>query len=203
MRGIHRWPVVSPHKGPVTRKIIPFDGVIMSVGKTPRRLVNEGSFVDGTTGYFILWIAVRKHAKMYLYFLILRWCIWLKSFSVEVYGPPTHMIINVVIADGLVVLTARESTREELVSDNNLIVMTFCRCGHKFIATYPDNKVHGAKMGPIWVLPAPDGPHLAPWTLLSGYIHDAVVFSWNTFCVEFLEHSGISRRVGNDPHRNL
>ena len=96
-----------------------------------------------------------------------------------------------------------KATREELVSDNNLIVMTFCRCGHKFIATYPDNKLHGAKMGPTWVLPAPDGPHLAPWTLLSGYIHDAVVFSWNTFCVEFLEHSGISRRVGNDPHRNL
>ena len=29
MRGIHRWPVNSPHKGPVTRKMIPFDDVIM------------------------------------------------------------------------------------------------------------------------------------------------------------------------------
>ena len=28
-RGIHRWPVNSPHKGPVTRKIFPFDDVIM------------------------------------------------------------------------------------------------------------------------------------------------------------------------------
>ena len=27
--GIHRWPVNSPHKGPVTRKIVPFDDVIM------------------------------------------------------------------------------------------------------------------------------------------------------------------------------
>ena len=27
--GIHRWPVNSPHKGPVTRKNFPFDGVIM------------------------------------------------------------------------------------------------------------------------------------------------------------------------------
>ena len=27
-RGIHRWPVNSPHKGPVTRKMFPFDGVI-------------------------------------------------------------------------------------------------------------------------------------------------------------------------------
>ena len=28
-RGIHRWPVNFPHKGPVTRKIFPFDDVIM------------------------------------------------------------------------------------------------------------------------------------------------------------------------------
>ena len=29
VRGIHRWPVNSPHKGPVTRKIFPFDDVII------------------------------------------------------------------------------------------------------------------------------------------------------------------------------
>ena len=31
VRGIHRWPVNSPHKGPVTRKMFPFDDVIMDV----------------------------------------------------------------------------------------------------------------------------------------------------------------------------
>ena len=30
VRGIHRWPVNSPHKGPVTRKMFPLDDVIMS-----------------------------------------------------------------------------------------------------------------------------------------------------------------------------
>ena len=30
--GIHRWPVNSPHKGPVTRKLFPFDYVIMILG---------------------------------------------------------------------------------------------------------------------------------------------------------------------------
>ena len=30
MRGIHQWPVNSPHKGPVTQKMVPFDDVIMS-----------------------------------------------------------------------------------------------------------------------------------------------------------------------------
>ena len=29
VRGIHRWPVSSPHKGPVTRKMFPFDDVII------------------------------------------------------------------------------------------------------------------------------------------------------------------------------
>ena len=29
VRGIHRWPVNSPHRLPVTRKMFPFDGVIM------------------------------------------------------------------------------------------------------------------------------------------------------------------------------
>ena len=30
VRGIHWWPVNSPHKGPVTRKLFPFDDVIRS-----------------------------------------------------------------------------------------------------------------------------------------------------------------------------
>ena len=30
VRGIHRWPVNSPHKGPVTWKTFPFDDVIMT-----------------------------------------------------------------------------------------------------------------------------------------------------------------------------
>ena len=29
-RGIHWWPVTSPHKGPLTRKMFPFDDVIMA-----------------------------------------------------------------------------------------------------------------------------------------------------------------------------
>ena len=31
VRGIHRWPVNSPHKRSVTRKMFPFDGVIMII----------------------------------------------------------------------------------------------------------------------------------------------------------------------------
>ena len=38
VRGIHRWPVNSPHKWPVTRKMILFDDVIMCNG--------TGTYVD-------------------------------------------------------------------------------------------------------------------------------------------------------------
>ena len=43
VRGIHRWPVNSPHKRPVTRKLFPFDDVIMCcLFWTPvRRVVPE------------------------------------------------------------------------------------------------------------------------------------------------------------------
>ena len=30
---------------------------------------------------------------------------------------------------------------------------------------FPDSKVHGANMGPTWVLSAPDGPHVGPMNL--------------------------------------
>ena len=39
-------------------------------------------------------------------------------------------------------------------------------CG--FVLGDPYSKVHSANMGPTWVPSVPDGPMLAPWTLLSG-----------------------------------
>ena len=38
--GIHRWPVNSPPKWPVTRKMFPFDDVIMSRRKTNSKILN-------------------------------------------------------------------------------------------------------------------------------------------------------------------
>ena len=49
--GIHRWPVNSPHKGPVTRKMFPFDDVIMSF--------EVQAPVDSTCGVdFIYWCSI-------------------------------------------------------------------------------------------------------------------------------------------------
>ena len=40
--------------------------------------------------------------------------------------------------------------------------MYACLC---FDHMYPDSKVHGANMGPTWVLWAPDGPHVGPMNI--------------------------------------
>ena len=43
----------------------------------------------------------------------------------------------------------------------------FC-LGHNVLILFnrhPDSKVHGANMGPTWVLSAPDGPHVGPMNL--------------------------------------
>ena len=47
VRGIHRWPINSPHKGPVTRNMFPFDDVIMrKLSIIGRMLGNHRSSVD-------------------------------------------------------------------------------------------------------------------------------------------------------------
>ena len=45
VRGIHRWPVNSPHKGPATRRMFPFDDVIIlwSVTNLCRRYRHNGN----------------------------------------------------------------------------------------------------------------------------------------------------------------
>ena len=45
VQGIHRWPVNSPHKGPVTQKMFPFDDIIMNAHENTRKLYkNLGVF---------------------------------------------------------------------------------------------------------------------------------------------------------------
>ena len=49
VRGIHRWPVNSPHKGPVTRKMFPFEDVIMGRQATSKHKATcEPCVVIGT-----------------------------------------------------------------------------------------------------------------------------------------------------------
>ena len=66
VREIHRWPVNSPHKGPVTRKMFPFDDVIMrgniwittqQTSLSTRRTTLPN--IIGLLGWVFIYLAVR------------------------------------------------------------------------------------------------------------------------------------------------
>ena len=63
VRGIYRWPVNSPHKGPVPRKIFPFDDVIM-IEKTDRGTCAEYFHIQTKIIYSesrFIWITLNVH----------------------------------------------------------------------------------------------------------------------------------------------
>ena len=43
-----------------------------------------------------------------------------------------------------------------------------------YMITHPDSKVHGANMGPTWVLSSPDGPHVGPMNLAIRVIYAGI-----------------------------
>ena len=60
VRGIHRWPLNSPHKGPVTRKMFSFDVVIMTKKWRHRdfQIMTPYRVIDTERYWFRLWLAV-------------------------------------------------------------------------------------------------------------------------------------------------
>ena len=61
VRGIHRWPVNSPHKGPVTRKMFPFDDVVM---KSRQSYLPVGIFSIGPRQTSTSWWVENKMTYM-------------------------------------------------------------------------------------------------------------------------------------------
>ena len=59
VRGIHRWPVNSPHKGPVTTKMFPIDDVTMAFLALTCRYADRGSTLIPA------WISSYIHHKMW------------------------------------------------------------------------------------------------------------------------------------------
>ena len=60
VRGIHRWPVNSPHKGPVTRKMFPLDGVIMRGS-----ILCEGTCIAGFVVFLVVWLKKQSRRRWY------------------------------------------------------------------------------------------------------------------------------------------
>ena len=68
--GIHRWPVNSPHKGPVTRKMFPFDDVIM-LGITSVKLCPQYSLMQlSCVAASDWWRGIWQRDPFYLSFLL-------------------------------------------------------------------------------------------------------------------------------------
>ena len=63
VRGIHQWPVNSPHKGPVTQKMFPFDDVTMTA--KVKTETQERLYIYGAHGMFcgVSWNIVVKVNK--------------------------------------------------------------------------------------------------------------------------------------------
>ena len=61
VRGIHRWPVNSSHKGPVTRKTFPFDDVIMK------------SWLICMVFHCIQYAGQLKHKRIHAYDKVMTW----------------------------------------------------------------------------------------------------------------------------------
>ena len=65
VRGIHRWPVNSPHKGPVTQKMFPFDDVIMKYGYTWLTLCSVLLWYKAIVDYIHISITVLGHWSLH------------------------------------------------------------------------------------------------------------------------------------------
>ena len=60
VRGIHRWPVNSPHKWPVTRKIFPFDDVIMLM----LYFIKNNFYIDNNIPAMLVMVAAGSYFKL-------------------------------------------------------------------------------------------------------------------------------------------
>ena len=62
LRGIHRWPVNSPHIGPVTRKMFPFDEVMLKFHEWSK-VVYWGVHAT-VTQYFVIFYAILSSSNL-------------------------------------------------------------------------------------------------------------------------------------------
>ena len=120
VRGIHRGPVNSPHNGPVTGKMFPFDEVIMEwcMGPISTEL-NEG--VMNEHGWLVYWYQERLQD-------LTSWvlpCIF-KYFFVDDKNPLVFMINGLILTDSQIIVLLRRSLKSILNLLNLLSILRRC-----------------------------------------------------------------------------
>ena len=69
------------------------------------------------------------------------------------------------------------------------------------MTTLPDNKFHGANMGPTWILSVPDGPHVGPVNLaIRADIHNVKRTFWFYVCAGVVVNTSVSIYWGRVTH---
>ena len=141
VRGIHRSPVNSPYKGQ-WRGALMFSLICAWINGWVK--IGEAGDLRRHRAYYDVTLMLRSiativyctHRYLFCRFKVVGW---------EKYNEWRSLIILILI-----------EKRYLLYQKHAHVVF---RCG------YPDSKVHGANMGPTWVLSAPDGPHVGPMNL--------------------------------------
>ena len=109
---------------------------------------------------FLLLIIFHNHANT-IFFAIYHFHVWQVSLQMTPvkyewdWKDPTDTVCKIKM---------RNITHQKLMNDvTSMELMT----GYGPVEShlFPDSKVHGAKMGPAWVLSAPDGSHVGPMAL--------------------------------------
>ena len=97
--GIHQWPVNSPHKGPVARKIFPFDDIIMFPIPVNKPLITFHYGNSGKGFTFILMIihyhmrGNQRECSMLFFIVEVIYC----GHNVWTYGSVTNLYLSLVV----------------------------------------------------------------------------------------------------------
>ena len=103
---------------------------------------------------------------------------WIETFFSFPYGHNSrkNLFIHKLSPESMLTSCQRELSRklqwylgQDTINFLENICNEFLNIVHKVLICsgmkVPDSKVHGANMGPTWVLSAPDGPHIDPMNL--------------------------------------
>ena len=110
------------------------------------------------------------------YFIIYLHCgIFCLSYKIIVLNPCYDIFYSFIVYDDcyggcdicICTFIAYFVRNDEIKMFNQSINQSYERpnAGESVMKNIPDSKVHGANMGPTWVLSAPDGPHVGPMNL--------------------------------------
>ena len=98
------------------------------------------------------------------------------------------------------ILNNREDTRDKsfIYSGTPHAYMLKLYGMMRTLHNYPDNKVHGANMGPIWGRQDPGGPHVGPMNFAIWVLHQPSIQ-----CLLLKHHSTLSFAVKRSTHYSL